>query len=81
MTTIINTSLGDLLEKLRDNLRPKGTADVVRIGGVFFDSELVAQAINTIEAKLTTFNLDGGVDTLNPLELICMTLLVDTAGV
>lgn len=64
------------IKDLRMALRPKGKKDIVRLHmeNPWFKHDVVERAINHLQAKMIVE------DGLNPLELLAVYLLFDSAG-
>lgn len=69
-------TLGELIQRMRTQLVPQGTKQVVKIGGVYLNYELVKEAIDSFEIHSTAYTLDGVPEEANALEKIGLSMLL-----
>lgn len=67
-------TFAQLLESLKASLQPKGSANVVRLAGGYYNGDAVQGAISHFE------NMVVSGEKANPLEKIAIEVLLDTIG-
>jgi len=70
-----------MIKKLRANLVPKGTKQVVRLSlnsAAYFDYSFITKCIDEVEKKSPI--VAAGLDTFSPLELLAIEVLADSVA-
>jgi hypothetical protein len=72
----------DVIKAMRERLVPQGTVDLIRLGrggdAGYYSGEEVRGAIDCLERKIKIASLG---EKLNPLELIAVSVLMNTAEI